>query len=151
MFYKKNVSHKTCRELHSLKFVYYFFLLADQKVNFLNPKWKKIVFNRGKTFILLVWLLPSLFSGIKLQTRKINFFLPSCIMYYLFRIYKKENFVKKILFDIIFSKWWQRGKTVCLSWCKNITNDQTCVSPTFFVTQLKFLPFCCLKYIEKRN
>ena len=35
-----------------------------------------------KTFILLVWLLPSLCSGIKLYTRKINFFFPSCTMYY---------------------------------------------------------------------
>ena len=27
------------------------------------------------------WLLPSLCSGIKLHTRKINFFFPSCTMY----------------------------------------------------------------------
>ena len=43
---------------------------------------KKIVCNTGKTFILLVWLLSSLCSGIKLHTRKINFFFPSCTMYY---------------------------------------------------------------------
>ena len=35
---------------------------------------KKIVCNTGKTFILLVWLLPSLCSGIKFHTGKIIFF-----------------------------------------------------------------------------
>ena len=70
-----------------------FFLLAGHKVDFIAPHWaikstfwpasrKKIVCNAGKTFILLVWLLPSLCSGIKLHTRKINFFFPSCTMYY---------------------------------------------------------------------
>ena len=70
-----------------------FFLLAVHKVDFIAPCgankstfWpasrKKIVYNTGKTFILLVWLLPSLCSGIKLYTRKINFFFPSCTMYY---------------------------------------------------------------------
>ena len=34
--------------------------------------------SREKKFILLVWLLPSLCSGIKLHTRKINFFFPTC-------------------------------------------------------------------------
>ena len=45
---------------------------------------KKIVCNTGKTFILFVWLLPSFCSGIKLHTRKINFFFPSCTLYYCF-------------------------------------------------------------------
>ena len=69
-----------------------FFLLAGHKVEFIAPCgankstfWpysrKKIVCNTEKTFILLVWLLSSLFSGIKLHTRKINFFFPSCTMY----------------------------------------------------------------------
>ena len=69
------------------------FLLAGHKVDFIAPCgankstfWpysrKKIVCNTGKTFILLVWLLPLLCSGIKLHTRKINFFFPSCTMYY---------------------------------------------------------------------
>ena len=71
----------------------FFFLLAGHKVDFIAPCgakkstfWrasrKKIVCNTRKTFILLVWLLPSLCSGIKLHTRKINFFFPSCTMYY---------------------------------------------------------------------
>ena len=71
----------------------YFFLLAGHKVDFIAPCgakkstfWpasrKKIVCNTGKTFILLVWLLTSLCSGIKLHTRKINFFFPSCTMHY---------------------------------------------------------------------
>ena len=62
-----------------------FFLLARHKVDFIAPCgtnkstfWpysrKKIVCNTGKTFILLVWLLPSLCSGIILHTRKIIFF-----------------------------------------------------------------------------
>ena len=70
-----------------------FFLLAGHKVDFIAPCgankstfWpasrKKIVCNTRKKFILLVWLLPSLCSGIKLHTRKINFFFPSCTMYY---------------------------------------------------------------------
>ena len=42
---------------------------------------KQIVCDTGKTFILLV-SLPSLCSGIKLHTRKINFFFPSCTIYY---------------------------------------------------------------------
>ena len=61
------------------------FLLAGHKVDFIAPcgankstfcpaSRKKIVCNMGKTFILVVWLLPSLCSGIKLHTRKINFF-----------------------------------------------------------------------------
>ena len=61
------------------------FLLAGHKVNFIalcgankSTFWpysrKKIMCNTGKTFILLVWLLPSLCSGIKLHTRKIIFF-----------------------------------------------------------------------------
>ena len=69
------------------------FLLAGHKVDFIAPCgankstfWPasrtKIVCNTGKTFILLVWFLPSLCSGIKLHTRKINFFFPSCTMYY---------------------------------------------------------------------
>ena len=41
-----------------------------------------ILYYTGKTFILLVWLLPSLCSGIKLQTRKINFFFPGYTIYY---------------------------------------------------------------------
>ena len=71
----------------------FFFLLAGHKVDFIGPCgankstfWpasrKKIVCNTGKTLILLVWLLPSLCSGIKLDTRKINFFFPSCTMFY---------------------------------------------------------------------
>ena len=74
-----------------------FFLLAGHKVDFIAPCgsnkstfWpasrKKIVCNTGKTFILLVLLLPSLCSGIKLHTRKINFFFPSCTMYYYYTI-----------------------------------------------------------------
>ena len=37
---------------------------------------------RGKKCILLVRLLSSLGSSIDLHIRKINFFLPSCIIYY---------------------------------------------------------------------
>ena len=70
-----------------------FFLLPGHKVGFIAPCganksifWphsrKKIVYNTGKTFILLVWLLLSLCSDIKLHTHKINFFFPSCTMYY---------------------------------------------------------------------
>ena len=62
-----------------------FFLLAGHKVDFIAPcgakksifwphRRKKIVCSTGKTFILQVWLLPSLCSGIKLHTCKINFF-----------------------------------------------------------------------------
>ena len=66
---------------------YIIFLLAGHKVHFIAPcgggggksifqppSRKKIVCNAGKTFILFVWLLDSLCSGIKLHTRKINFF-----------------------------------------------------------------------------
>ena len=53
---------------------------------------KKIVCNTGKTSILLVWLLPSLCSGIKLHTRKINFFFPSCTMYYYVPLVRKLVF-----------------------------------------------------------
>ena len=71
-----------------------FFLLESHKVDFIAPRevnkaifWphsrKKIVCDTGKTLILLVWLLPSLCSGIKLHTRKINFFFPSCTIYYI--------------------------------------------------------------------
>ena len=45
-------------------------------------KCRKIVCNTGETFISLVWLLPSRFSGMKLYTSKINFFLPRCIIYF---------------------------------------------------------------------
>ena len=74
--------------------IYYFLLLAGHKLGFISPCganksifWppsrKKIVCDTGKTFIFLVWLLPSLCSGIKLHTRTINFFSPSCTIYYL--------------------------------------------------------------------
>ena len=36
----------------------------------------------GRILIFLVWLLPSLCSGNKFHTRKINVFLPSSIIYY---------------------------------------------------------------------
>ena len=85
------LAHKTSHSQNKC-----FFLLAGHKVDFIAPCgtnkstfWpasrKKIVCNTGKTFILLMWLLTSLCSGIKLHTRKINFFFPSCTMYY-FRI-----------------------------------------------------------------
>ena len=77
----------------SISTLIFIFLLAGHKVDFIAPCgankstfWpysrKKIVCNTGKTFILFVWLLPSLCSGIKLHTRKINDFFPSCTMYY---------------------------------------------------------------------
>ena len=84
-----------------LKFEYFWlqnnciFLLADHEVRFIvpcvanksifwPPCWKKIVCDTRKTLILLVWLLPSLCSGIKLHTRKINYFFPSCTIYYIY-------------------------------------------------------------------
>ena len=61
------------------------FLLAGHKVYFTAPcetnksiSWppsrKKIVCDKWKTFILIVWLLPLLCSSIELYTRKIHFF-----------------------------------------------------------------------------
>ena len=61
------------------------FLLVGHKVDFIaqcgsnkSIFWphseKKIMCDTKKRLILLVWLLPSLCLGIKLQTRKINFF-----------------------------------------------------------------------------
>ena len=47
---------------------------GTNKSTFWPASRKKIVCNTGKTFILLMWLLPSLCSGIKRHTRKINFF-----------------------------------------------------------------------------
>ena len=82
----------------------YYFLLAGHKADFISPYgtnksilWppsrKKIVFDTGKTFILLVWLLPTLCSGIKLPTRKTNFFLPSCTMYYFLLACHEVHFI----------------------------------------------------------
>ena len=78
------------------------FLLSGHKVDFIAPCgtnksifWphsrKKIACNTGKTFILLVWLLPSLCSGIKLHIRKINFF--SLVAQYTISIvsYERKN------------------------------------------------------------
>ena len=70
-----------------------YFLQEGRKVDFISPCranksifWPpgriKIVCDMGKTFILLVWLLPSLFSDTKLHTRKIHFVFPSCTIYY---------------------------------------------------------------------
>ena len=89
---KCHLFHVSIGQKHSQNI---FFLLAGHKVDFIAPCganksifWpysrKKIVCNAGKTFILLVWLLPSLCSGIKIHTRKINFFCPSCTIYYFF-------------------------------------------------------------------
>ena len=47
---------------------------GTKKIHFSTPSRKKIVCKTGKTFILLVWLLPSLCLGIKLNTCKIYFF-----------------------------------------------------------------------------
>ena len=66
----------------SLVAQYIFSTSGPNKSTFWPASRKKIVCNTGKTFILLVWLLPSLCSGIKLHTRKINFFFPSCTMHY---------------------------------------------------------------------
>ena len=63
-----------------------FFLLSGHKVDFIAPRGtkksffrhankKKIVCDTGNTFILLVWLLPPLCSGIKHYTRKNKIFL----------------------------------------------------------------------------
>ena len=102
------LSHSLSRLLKQCSYVFlnrrseiFFFLLAGHKVDFIAPCgankstfWpasrKKIVCNKGKTFILLVWLLPSLCSGIKLLTRKINFFFPSCTMYYCLSLFLSE-------------------------------------------------------------
>ena len=56
---------------------------------------QKIVWDTGKTFIPLVWLLPSLCSGIKLHTRKINFFSPSCTICYFILPGHKVNFISR--------------------------------------------------------
>ena len=80
MFFSHRIQYFFC---HGVKKC--IFLLAGHKVDFIAPCgankstfWpysrQKIVCNTGKTFILLVWLLPLLCSGIKLHTRKINFF-----------------------------------------------------------------------------
>ena len=71
--------------------IIYYFLLEGHKVGFIAPCGaNKSIFDplvekkscyRGKTLILHVWLLPLLFSAIKFHTRKINLFLPSCIIY----------------------------------------------------------------------
>ena len=69
---------------------YEFFPLEGSKNGFLWPAGGKQIpfwifgFDLlvEKTLILLVSLLPSLSSGIKLHTHKINFFLLSCIIYY---------------------------------------------------------------------
>ena len=83
--------------------VLYYFLLAGHKVKFKAPcRAKKSIFwypsgkkfdcNIGKKFILLVWMLPSFSSDIKLLARKINFFLPSCVLYYFLLAGHKVNF-----------------------------------------------------------
>ena len=46
------------------------------------PSRKQIACDTRKTLILLLWLLLSLFSCIKLQTRKINFLFSSRTIYY---------------------------------------------------------------------
>ena len=51
--------------------------------------------SRKKKLILLVWLLPSLCTEIKLLTRKINFFFPSCTIYYFFISYKILTYCSK--------------------------------------------------------
>ena len=56
--------------------------LQVEQICFWPPSRKKTVCNTGETFILLVWLLTSLYSSIKHHTGKINFILPSCIIYY---------------------------------------------------------------------
>ena len=84
-----------------------FFLLAGHKVDFIAPCgsnksifWphsrKKIVCNTGKTFILLAWLLPSLCSGIKLYTRKINFF---------FLVAQYTIFLSQLFFLLLLTKF----------------------------------------------
>ena len=55
------------------------------------PRRKKIVCDMGETLILLVWWLPSLYSGIKVYTRKTNFFLPRCIIYYFWPPSRKKS------------------------------------------------------------
>ena len=80
------------------------FLLSGHKVDFIAPCganksifWphsrKKIVCNTGKTFILLVRLLASLYSGIKLHTRKTNFCFPCCTIYYFLLAGYKVDFI----------------------------------------------------------
>ena len=62
---------------------------------------KRVIRNTGETFILLVWFLPSFCSGIKLYTRKINFFLPRCIIYYYNQNMKNMETTSKS--EIVFS------------------------------------------------
>ena len=67
-------------DIFSIVWYNIFFLLAGHKVDFIaragqtNPLSGPLVEKKSCAFILLVWLLPSLCSGIKLHTRKINFF-----------------------------------------------------------------------------
>ena len=80
------------------------FLQAGHKVHFIASYgtnkcifWpssrSKIACDTEKTLILFVWLLTSLYSGIKLYTRKINFFLPSCTIYYFLLASRKVHFI----------------------------------------------------------
>ena len=62
----------------------------------------------GKTFILLVSVLPSFGSGIKFHTRKIIFF-PSCTIYYFPPAAHKVHFISPLVqthpfFDLVEKK-----------------------------------------------
>ena len=57
------------------KKTYFIRVNATVKFIFWPLSRRKIVYDTGKTFILFLWLLPSLCSGIKLHNRNINFFL----------------------------------------------------------------------------
>ena len=63
----------------------------------LHTHWQLLVFPTSKTnsYILLVWLLSSLCSGIKLHTRKINFFYPSCTISRVFQLEVSFWFIRK--------------------------------------------------------
>ena len=76
-------SKRHTRKMHFFSLVAQYTIIVPCKAKnsiFWPPNRKRIMCNTGKTLFLLVWLWPSLCS--KLHTRKINFFSPSCTIYY---------------------------------------------------------------------